>query len=253
MRAVRNRGGLFSDPSRCRYFRWLPEEDRMLYRRTGDEWTEYRPPKSTSFGHAARRRDPVAAWRATVTFLRAHCLFELFPPEVTLRVWDPGRLAGREASKDALERMTARFGPSEAIVGGREWRLDPSSQDAAVTSCARVNLDWPKRENGPAAVTFAFRLGWRRLLDAPDTARDRLRLQDGGSTLGVAIWKRPLFLQPRFVFPLAWDSPDLARFLEEIEADCPFRFRDQYFRRLLPSRSGFMDQVRKLPGGWRDA
>jgi hypothetical protein len=98
--------------------------------------------------------------------------------------------------------------------------------------------------------TYAF--AWTSLLEGELTA-DRLA---GGSPphlslLIASIPRRALFLQPHLYFPLAWNSPELARFLDAIEPDCPFRFRDQYFYRLLPNRRGQYTQARKLKKGWR--
>ena len=45
-----------------------------LYPHEGGAWVQYRPPKSSSFGHHARKRDPVAAWEMTKAFLRRHTI-----------------------------------------------------------------------------------------------------------------------------------------------------------------------------------
>ena len=109
----------------------------------------------------------------------------------------------------------------------------------------------PGQELGPLSLGFSYLLAWSSLTSTEEIEADSLDVHNHASMLNVGIWTRPLFLQPHFVFPLAWDSPALSRVLSEMEPDCPFRFRDQYFFRLLPSKSGDFTRVRKLPKGWR--
>ena len=225
----------------------------MLYPRTGGEWTEYRAPKRVSFGHQARKRDPTVAWRVTREFLQCHCAYRLSESRIRLTAWGPGPATSAAASTAARKEATARFGASDSHrVGVREWVLDPSMLGDAIQSCVAINKQWPGQELGPLSLGFSYLLAWKSLVSEGEIEPDSLDIHDHASMLNVRIMTRPLFLQPHFVFPLAWDSPSLRSFLSEIEPDCPFRFRDQYFFRLLPSKSGDFTRVRKLPEGWRE-
>ncbi len=224
----------------------------MIYRRTGGEWTEYRPPKRALFGHQARKRDPIIAWQVTKEFLRVHCLYRLSSSPIKLTCWDPGPWTSRAASTAGFERVTAQFGePDERKTGVKEWVLAPSQLEDAIECCVSSNRSWPKEETGPLTIHFSYVVVWRSLTEVKSIDPESLGVHGHPSHLSVGVWTRALFIQPYLLFPFAWDSPDLARFLSEIEPACPFRFRDQYFYRLLPSKSGEFTRARKLPKGSR--
>lgn len=226
----------------------------MLYPETEGEWTQYRPPKRTAFGHQARRRDPMVAWRVTKAFLKKHCAFRASPDHVEVQVVNPGPFTTTpEAAATAQERIVARFGPPAAATDlNTRWTLDAPAVEEAIALCAEVNRRWPDGQLGPVTLTIHYLVAWRALMGRIAEGGYDLDIRSGCSRLGVGIWTRSLFLQPDFLFPLAWDSPKLAAVLSEIEPDCPFRFRDQYFHRLLPSKAtGDLTRSRKLPKGWR--
>lgn len=224
-----------------------------LYGKVRAEWTAYHPPKSAMFGHRARRRDPVRAWAMTAAFLDRHCVYRLSPSGIVLKSWGPGPLTRPAAAEDGLNRASGRFGPPEPSGDGSgRWVLAPSDLEDGLTLCAGVNRAWPEEQIGPLTLTWTYTLVWRRWLPSDGAAvEEDTDLRNGASLLGVGIWSQALLLQPNFMFPLPWDSPELRAYLAELDPVCPFRFRDRYFHRLLPSREGTLTRSRRLPKGWR--
>ena len=225
----------------------------MLYPKSTGEWTSYHPPKRVGFGHSARSTDPTRAWRATREFLEAHCAYQL-SGTITLKCWTKGSPTGGAASADGLEQVTATFGdPTDRHPGVSEWHLRSTAVDGAIDLCATTNRRWPHESLGPLTIDFAYVLAWKGLTaDArPDVASPAARAE--ASVLGIGVWTRRLFLQPHFVFPLPWDSSELRRLLATLSTACPFRFRDEYFSRVLRSEDGALSRSRKLPPGWLNA
>lgn len=226
----------------------------MLYRDPVGEWTEYRPPKRTAFGHQARKRDPLVAWRLTREFLDNHCAHRLAEPTIQVWCYPAGPVTPAAAAAAGLEQATARFGePARNRSGLWQWRLEPSRIEEAIETVAAVNGESPDVQIGPLTVSFTVVHAWRDLAATEESGPEALDVHRYASMLGVGVWRTALFLQPHFIFPLAWDDPELAFFLGGLEQDCPFRFRDAYFYRLIPGKDGTFTQTRKLGKGWRES
>lgn len=228
---------------------------RKLYQ---DDWNErviYIPPKSSAFGHQAKRRDARLAWEATTHFLSDCALFRL-GPGITLNCYeltggkDPNAAHGRQAEARHI------FGPEDANRSSthvRHWPLAAHQLTAGI-EFALDDDQWPKQELGPAWLAFSYAFVWRDLLDLPHPSADEFASPPWGedwSTLGIILGGGRLFLQPMLILPFPYDSDKLVRFLERVEPLLPFRLRDQYFKRALRSRTPGYGRVRKLEKNWR--
>jgi hypothetical protein len=224
-----------------------------MYQMTGGEWTAYRPPKKAKFGHNARRRDPRAAWDETKAFLANDCI-SVLQPTIELSCWETRFLTSRGAFEAGLREAERRFGaPHSRQRGCRRWQLGPSELEAGLAAC-RINAAWPGENLGPLTIQAWYLIAWRGYAAqdvTPATLLESEAARTTASMLGVSVWRQRLFLQPHFLFPVAWDSQALRDTLASLELRCPFRLREQYFQRLLPSKAGEYTVVRRLPKGWR--
>ncbi|AXK71257.1 hypothetical protein DWG18_02430 [Lysobacter sp. TY2-98] len=83
-----------------------------------------------------------------------------------------------------------------------------------------------------------------RWLGVPDNAI-------AGSSLGFVIDDyQGIFLQPEFVFPFAWNDLQHREWLSGVLADSPFRPKEQYFKRAIPTKTRNRYRTLKLPPGW---
>ncbi len=215
----------------------------MLTDAKPSEWLIYRPPKSVSFGHQARVRDATRAWTLVDDFLKLHTDFM------------PGHRLIFTCYR-AAEEADAMTAAAKAILGPEtsadthriEWRIQPEQLSKAI----ELSLDAKRTPKHATSTDLSihFSFTWKNwvLPNAPNEPRDRR------STLGVTIGAGSVFLQPRFVFPAAYDSAILRAFLALIEPSLPFRFRDQYFQRwLFPVGHNSSGLKRKLNKNWRSS
>ena len=224
------------------------------YERLVDEWTLYAPPKSTSFGHTARKRDPFAAWSMTRAFLETHTL-TTFRPDSVLVALEPGPFIGRAAARAAFAAAETRFGAPERLPGGlHQWPLSEERIETALS--LGLQDEWAGETVGPLLIQAGYWFTWRKLLP-PEPAQDLTAIEPPVphcvSTLGVSLTKRRLFLSPLFFWPIPWFEEELESHLREIKPDCPIRLRDRYFSRVPISKSAKADRKLKLGKGWRGA
>ena len=130
------------------------------------------------------------------------------------------------------------------------WMISESQ----VKSAAAFALDdggFAVRPPGLSRLHFYYRFRWAEFERLPfwSPAGEARRLD---SHLGVTLDSVTLFLQPTFVFPAPWYAETLRDFIAGIEKTVPFRFRDQYFKRSIPSKSG-NGRLLNLPKDWRKA
>jgi hypothetical protein len=203
----------------------------------------YTPPKSTAFGHRTRIRDGRAAWAATVAFLES-CTTYRFHDHAELQVLQPPYGPDAAIAAECRRRAVERFGTP---ISG-EWKLGPSQLSDAI-AFALDDDRWPRQPAGPSYLTFLVEFEWRKYppVEAVANPYDR----EFGSFFGVVLGNQRVFLQPELFFPLPYDSAEIREFLDELDPVLPFRLRDQYFQRLLPSAKGGWDQTRRLPKTWR--
>ncbi len=216
-----------------------------------EEWVLYRAPKSVAFGHQSKPRDARRAWPMIQRFLAELTQFSM-APGIQLSCESPN--VGRADLPNVLRADEARqlFGPEIDYPDVfPHWKIEPSQLESAL----QFVLDddkFPKQKEGPSRLYFCYWFTWVEF---------RERLQDGEghdprrqmSSLGIHIGGRGIFLQPHFTFPAPWTSDDLKEFIARIEPLVPFRFRDQYFQRMLPIKGEGKRWGRtlKLDRDWR--
>lgn len=220
------------------------------------EWLIYHPPKSAMFGHQSKIRNARKAWESTLSFVERHT-HEKFGHICRLTCY------GLDSSLD-LRIMRERIDTARDLFGKETgppqyhhcWELQRSSFETAV-GFALDDDKYPKMSLGPSQLHFYYKFLWSGFWNSANSGTE-IAAFDGShqcwSHLGVYIEGQRLFLQPTFVFPGSYDSPEILRFIERIERDTPFRFRDQYFKRSLPSvkeRKSGRGRVYKLKKGWR--
>jgi hypothetical protein len=218
---------------------------------SGDtEWVHYHPPKSVSFGHQPRLRDPRKAWAAVQRFLRELTAFELLP-RIELTCYGPGRDISPATAMERIRQARNLFGPEEDRTrADPRWKISDDKIDAAV-AFALDNDKFPKAMMGPAWLHFSYGFLWNEFERLPyQLVGNEHRYYHRMSHLMVFIGgHKGMFLQPAFLFPAPWNSEVLRDFLNRIESLTPFRFRDQYFSRSLADGGG--GRVLKLDKNWR--
>ena len=200
------------------------------------EWVVYEPPKSVSFGHQSRIRDPRLAWPPVDRFM-ADLTQHTLGSHIELTCHGPSLRTGSEVASARLQEARRCFGPE---IGDRaihrthpRWRICESQLTLAIQFA--LNDDrFPKQEVGPTRFHFAYNFRWREFDVCRDVSDDP---RNSVSLLGVTIGQQRLFLQPNFVYPASYDSEFVKDFIDRTELIVPFRFRDQYFKRWLPPRS----------------
>lgn len=203
----------------------------MIVSDNSSEWVVYHPPKSVSFGHQSRIRDPRRAWPMVKQFLGELTEFTLgHNAELTCR----GPDIGLELSVAMTRIREARylFGPEiNPSETNPRWKIGNAQLEVAI----RFALDddrFSQQQLAPTWFHFYYRFVWKDFEKLPyKMIEDKARYR--ASTLGISFDRR-LFLQPNFVFPAPWTSEFLRNFIARIEVMAPFRFRDQYFKRWLP-------------------
>ncbi len=160
---------------------------------------------------------------------------------VKLQHWLPSGEGDSDESLALLRRTVEIFGPAERAEGRmREWELQAGDLDQAVT----IALEAKQRANddlGPIELWFAYQFFWK-----DQTSREHYQR----SLLGVSFSPKTLFLQPMFCLPYSWVSPGVAARIAELQERCPFRFREQYFKRAMPAKKGDRFRFRSLQRGW---
>ena len=225
-----------------------------MYGDDGHERVIYEPPKSAAFGHHARMRDAQRAWAMTTAFLDRYTVYTLGSP-ITFTCWAQIEWTNDDPAIAIIDAARHMFGPEvEQLPTVMRWKLR-SEQLLLALQVALDNHEWPLQQRSPVSLHFWYSFVWRVLLInpiPPGTPIDDQIRNEHSSHLGISIRGQvPIFLKPTFVFPFSWDSPQFSNFLDEIEESVPFRFRDQYFKRLLPSKTGGYSRVLKLAKGWR--
>ena len=202
----------------------------------------YTPPKSAAFGHDARIRDPKKAWSLAEQFLSVHTVATL-RQDVKFQCWAPNEWTDAEAANSCLEAARASFGnePDDTHTI-REWILGKDQIPRAIEllfECSKL----PPKNAGRVSLDLCHDFIWREF---PKESVDP-------SFLGIFFSNTKIFLQPYFLFPIAWDDREYAHWLEQITDSAPFRFRDQYFKRGIPTKRDHHYRFLNLPKGWRAA
>lgn len=219
------------------------------------EWLIYHPPKSVSFGHQSRIRDARKAWPATKAFLDAFTCYEIgHHRSLTCLIAD--ELLDPTVLQQHAETARRLFGPETRAPDSRHWDLPKMLLGSAI-ELALDDDKFPKLPHGPTSLAFHYRFLWTAFCES-SPGQGLPEGFDGSrsciSNFGIILGGQRVFLQPTFVFPGSWQSPEVLSFLTKLEERAPFRFRDQYFKRSLPAvkkhpyRRGRMYNLKK---GWR--
>ncbi|SDY64883.1 hypothetical protein SAMN04487939_104246 [Lysobacter sp. yr284] len=209
------------------------EEGRLLV-----EHLIYHPPKSVAFGHRPRVRDIGKSWQMTQAYLQKHASGKY-------RSTEPIRLAcfGSDwATLDLLERKfgkPANFHPAAAFAQLQDWTLDSTAiSDLVDIYFAVLGLSRDDGTHLDFSICFDFK--WN---GCEESALE-------GSYLGITFDQLGIFFQPSLTFPFSWDSLPRRRWLNSMLRDSPFRFREQYFQRAIPTKAGKRYRTLKLQKGW---
>jgi hypothetical protein len=217
------------------------------------EWVVYHPPKSVSFGHQSRVRNPRRAWPMVEQFLADFTQYEL-GHDVELRCHGPDAHTDLAVAMQRIREARSLFGPEvNPKQTDPRWKLSQAQLKAAV-EFALDDDKFPKQAVGPSWFAFSYRFLWKDFERLPYRVRGN-ESRDPKSLLGVIFGYKGLFLQPTFKFPAPWNSEYLRDFVARIEPAAPFRFRNQYFKRSLPTRNANSKrgQFLNLSKNWREA
>lgn len=214
--------------------------------KTGNsEWVVYSPPKSASFGHRARIRDPIKAWSSVQFFLAEHSKFDLGHRSELSCVGV--RFAENSAkAAQSLSRIREAFAVKESDSDYPRWTISESQVPTAV----KFTIDEVARDDS-ISFHFYYRFVWKEF-ERLAWQSDKHEKRDSSSTLGVTVDNKGLFLQPAWTFPAPWTSNFLNTFLHKIEAAAPFSMRNQYFKRSLPTATGRKYRLLNLDKNWRE-
>jgi hypothetical protein len=218
------------------------------------EWVVYHPPKSVSFGHQSRMRDPRRAWPTVERFMADLTLFTL-GDRMELTCHDPSARTDGDVAAARIREARRCFGP-EIPPQGRykthpRWKIGESQLESAI-QFALDDDRFPKQELGPSWFSFNYEFRWKEF-DVPRVVPSGAEPRNCVSHLGVTIGQQRLFLQPSFIYPASCNSESLKDFIDRSELIAPFRFRDQYFNRWLPPQSPASKHGRylRLEPTWR--
>jgi len=221
----------------------------------GDETLErvlYYAPASVGFGHQARIRDPRRAFENTSSFLADFTVHKL-AREISLTLSEPNDMTSIVSSPKALDSARHIFGPeTRSSSRAKDWalradQLQPALEFAVECNTSKVKQLWP------VLLSFSYNFLWRDLLADPvsvESSEFEQVCRNNLSMLNILVLDKILFLQPILTFPFPWDSPEAVPYLERIGPRAPFRFREQYFKRQLPSKKGGYSRSLNLKKGW---
>lgn len=229
-----------------------------------DEFVGYQPPKSSAFGHQAKKRDARKALNLLNNFLGKHTRNILSPSHIHLRIngneqWtDLGIVQQRiDMAKITLGREPDGEG---GFAGDGKFQRDISSwwnlsfgELPAAIEFALDDDKFLKQAFGPTVLNYYYDFHWKKHcdLDASKCESSFQKEIEGVSRLGVFIGGQRMFFQPVFAFPYVYADQAMKGFIREIEPDVPFRFREQYFKRVIPSKKSRKSwRVCTIDEGW---
>ncbi|HEY2178132.1 MAG TPA: hypothetical protein VGH15_06070, partial [Caulobacteraceae bacterium] len=130
-------------------------------------------------------------------------------------------------------------------------KISESKLDAAI-EFALDDDEFETPPLDPSRLLIAVRFTWLHFehLSSSNPSED---LRNEESIIIISLGGGKLFIQPVLIFPAPWKSKDLRDFLRQVEPALPFRLRDNYFQRWLPSSTGKsrLGRFLNLPPDWR--
>ena len=203
----------------------------------------YHPPKSVAFGHAPRKIDVRTAWKMAQEFIDRHTTGRL-RSDIYAEAIGPLGYGGEKMLFPSQKYAKDLFGESvESENHWCKWRLTESDVPAVFDLFLRSHQHHRKIVSSfNFDLTYDFK--WSDIEDSTI----------GGSFLGISFNDyNGIFLQPTFVFPFAWDALHHREWLGRVLDDSPFRFREQYFKRAVPTKTNDRYRTLKLTKGWLGA
>jgi len=213
--------------------------------KTGNsEWVVYAPPKSVSFGHRARLRDPLKAWSSVQLFLAEHTKFE-FGHRSELSCCGVRFAENSARAVQSLSQIRETFALTESDSDHPRWTITESQVPTAV----KFVVNEVARDDS-IHFGFYYRFVWKEF-ERLAWKFDKDERRDSSSRLGITVHSKGLFLQPNWIFPAPWTSNFLNTFLHKIEPAAPFLLRNQYFKRSLATEGG-KHRFLNLDKNWRE-
>jgi hypothetical protein len=217
------------------------------------EWVVYQPPKSVSFGHQSRIRDPRRSWPMVQQFI-TDLTRSMLGDRIVLTCFDAELQSRGGVAASRVEEARRVFGPEDEQRGSYRTYPNWTLTEAHLSSAIEFALDddkLPKQEVGPSWLSFSYQFCWIAF-DHGSPEEGEVETRRILSVLGVTIGQQRLFLQPNFIYPAAWNSELLRDFIDRSESIMPFRFRDHYFQRWLPpQRPTSNGRFLRLEPTWR--
>jgi hypothetical protein len=223
------------------------------------ECVSYHPSKSTSFGHAFRRRGVQRAWEDLQHFFST-CTHVSAPSSIELEVERPTAWDDEAPMWPIIDHALRHFGTpsSEVLHGSADGLSGALSKGGRYTwtrTSAQIESDlayliqgepWPKTAMGPVTLRLSQTFTWKRSTALPSLERAHPQAPPGAGRFSVWLSRR-CFVQPSLTFPFVHDDPALLDFLRELRLHLPFRMHNNHFRRVLPGKSPGVFHVRKMP------
>ena len=207
----------------------------------------YHPPKSVSHGHGSRVRGTRKAWEATQTFLREETAAELRLP-VKLMLWGPSQWTDQAVVLQTRESANEEFGAPTTISGEfHNWELKADDLATAL-EFAIADDERPRQSLGPVSLYVSYSFSWRTMPNPPPG--ETTQFFGRGSSMGVSVGGRRVFVQPTFLFAASDQDPLFRAELRALERSLPFKPNSNYYYRVEAKKSGGGDKRVKLPEGW---
>ena len=173
-------------------------------------------------------------------------------PRIELSCESPNVASDNLSNVPRADEARRLFGAETSDPGYfPSWKIEPPQLEQAL-HFALDDDKFPKQKEGPTRLYFYYYFHWVEFQQRTQDAQEQ-DARNPISGLGIHIGGRGAFLQPRFVFPIPWTSDALKSFIARIEPLTPFRFRDQYFQRVLPikGKGKYWGKTLKLDKNWR--
>ncbi|MEN3111995.1 hypothetical protein ACFONG_19425 [Uliginosibacterium paludis] len=204
----------------------------------------YSPPKSGSFGHHTRIRNQQKSWSLIYDFLKSRTDSDLKISQLTCV--GPSEWTEKIISDDCIDKSKRLFGEPRIDVSSRKWDLSQEQVQSALNLVLEIDKG-PKQILGPIELYLLYSFEWK----ASQIKQNPIGgTQTPKSSIGVYVGHQTVFFQPDFRIYLPEISSELKMFLLDIEKCLPFRFRDNYFKKISPSKNGKSIRSIKLDKGW---
>ncbi len=206
-----------------------------------EEIVLYLPPKSTGYGHVARRKDKHKAWSEFQMFLKY--FDSVVERDARLTVY------GNRNNNQYYNEVFSQFNePNDSFENTSIWEIPTDLLPIAIEISLKER---PKNQENTIDLHLNYSLKWKKLnpsqkIIPPYLFNPKRKFH---SDIGVSITHN-VFFQPKLMFPFSYQEKNLHIFINELQINSPFKFRDNYFKRIfkLKNKSGY--RSKKLEKGW---